>query len=486
MMRSNDFDFIKDKFNNAEIEVPNSLNANNIEQKIKSKVNHKVIKFKNKNNGFKNFVTIAACFVLVLGLGAFVYNYEKADENTFKSYDDISAIVSETSLEEQGSGIFNSEEISFEEMQSYNDSIVDGDLVYYKYDNLISVYKTENGTATNIATLKNPFGNDFECEDIYVKDGILVAVGSQYENQKTKIKIFNVEDLQNPVQLYSYEQSGSYEGIYLENDNLYVYTMYSILDKENPIPNYTFNGKQEDIKAKNIYALGEEKYYYQYIVVTAMNIKTGKLTDKPKAILGGGYVKNKAKNKWYVADSDYQHKENFMQIEMKDGKALITKSSWNNTDLIENETTNQTSEGENYYFEDIIDVGNGYYIGFGLENVLDSGTEFAKLYVKENGTYKRLDSVDLSKYDYTSVATNCTEGILWNNGIVSFAKGRNKDYVLVFKAENDKLVVEKNIIKTFDMYIDKGVMVDDYFYLFQKTYDENDVTQVKVVSAKIK
>lgn len=40
-MRNNDFEFIKDKFENAQLDVPRSLDADIMEKKIMAKTEHK-------------------------------------------------------------------------------------------------------------------------------------------------------------------------------------------------------------------------------------------------------------------------------------------------------------------------------------------------------------------------------------------------------------------------------------------------------------
>ena len=66
-MRNNDFDFIKDKFDYCENDLPVDLETKSIEYKILTDRKHKTIKFRQKKN-YKPLLSAAACFIIVIGV----------------------------------------------------------------------------------------------------------------------------------------------------------------------------------------------------------------------------------------------------------------------------------------------------------------------------------------------------------------------------------------------------------------------------------
>lgn len=104
-MRNNDLEFIKDKFNKAQPDVPSSLDEDLLKYQILSKKEYKTIKFEQKKKiNFKPILTVAACFILVFGVllavNPFAKNEMKAEN--FKDYDEINTVVA--GLEKWGAG----------------------------------------------------------------------------------------------------------------------------------------------------------------------------------------------------------------------------------------------------------------------------------------------------------------------------------------------------------------------------------------------
>ncbi len=112
-MRNNDFEFIKDKFENAQLDVPRSLDADIMEKKIMAKTEHKKIKFRKKHKFVKNLTAVAACFIIIAG-ALFAYNAGYFDTNRvtgFDNYDELNAKLSAlkkiNTLSEMGGGYFS-------------------------------------------------------------------------------------------------------------------------------------------------------------------------------------------------------------------------------------------------------------------------------------------------------------------------------------------------------------------------------------------
>lgn len=492
MMKNNDFDFIKEKFDNAKVYPSYKLNSQVIEQKINNKSSYNEIKFKKKHNTFKNAAIVIACFVLVFCFGGMAFIYQNIDEDAFKSYEEIYGVVSETTLGENGCGNFPSNFYTTEEVMENRNHIFEDGYAYIhciggfdeNFDRLdeIYIYSAKDGKVDLINKF-SPFDKKYEIVDLYIKDGKLVVTADKDNN--SFIKVIDVNDPYNPKVVYEYEQSGECPIIEMKGDIIYIFSRFSIIDDEHIIPTYTVNGKTRKIRANDIYSQGDKEDFYQYVVITAMNIKTGKLTDFPKAILGGDAEKNREGNKIYIGSYAFKEYAEYTQVEMADGKINISKVS---RDVI----TDFKLEKEE--IKQVVELNGGYYLMFE-----DDGSDCENslyLYKKENDEYKLLDKVEDFNVDdnFIDVAHGGFHGAVdkfYTNGdfVVYYSYDST---IIIIRIKNDKLDFEFRPVDDFNPGVfgttGQSFIDGDYLYyyrheIFDSIYEENGCP-IHFVSAK--
>ena len=95
-MKINNFDFLKDKFDRVEPEIPYCPEPKFIKEMILYKLYHKVIKYKESNIHFKQIASLVACFILIIGV-AFATNSDVLKNNkvaTINNYEELSSKLS--------------------------------------------------------------------------------------------------------------------------------------------------------------------------------------------------------------------------------------------------------------------------------------------------------------------------------------------------------------------------------------------------------
>ena len=382
-MKNNDFDFIKAKFDEARVEVPDEL-----DKRVQSKLNNvRPVKIQfRQSTAFKAGISIAACiavFVMVITtVNVSDIDYRiRSDEATtsasslekFDSYDKVEKYIKKSQKKERhgynnvAKGEPSPELIQYMESASatttkpnsesaetyVQEKGVDeadiiktsGNDIYYinrSFDEKagvdtrkVNVIETKNGKSSVANTIDF---NDTESiiEDMFVSDEKLVvnctSFSSPTVNQKgaayhnaTKAIVYDISDKENPTEINSFEQSGAYVSSRLVGDVFYIVSSYDISSastvKEYIPSTCTGNDEADKLNANDIY-YAKNGVGTNYIVVTALDVNTCETVGTTKAVLGCGEDVYSNKDYLYVYGYDLNDKEpntTIAKISLKDG-----------------------------------------------------------------------------------------------------------------------------------------------------------------------
>lgn len=382
-MKNNDFDFIKAKFDEARVEVPDEL-----DKRVQSKLNNvRPVKIQfRQSTAFKAGISIAACiavFVMVITtVNVSDIDYRiRSDEATtsasslekFDSYDKVEKYIKKSQKKERHgynnvakgdpspelirymeSADSTSSKPNSESAETYvQEKGVDeadiiktsGNDIYYinrSFDEKagvdtrkVNVIETKNGKSSVANTIDF---NDTESiiEDMFVSDEKLVVnctsfssptvntKGAAYHNA-TKAIVYDISDKENPTEINSFEQSGTYVSSRLVGDVFYIVSSYDI-SLASTVKDYipstcTGNDEADKLNANDIY-YAKNGVGTNYIVVTALDVNTCETIGTTKAVLGCGEDVYSNKDYLYVYGYDLNDKEpntTIAKISLKDG-----------------------------------------------------------------------------------------------------------------------------------------------------------------------
>lgn len=382
-MKNNDFDFIKAKFDEARVEVPDEL-----DKRVQSKLNNvRPVKIQfRQSTAFKAGISIAACiavFVMVIttvNVSDIDYRIRSNEATTsasslekFDSYDKVEKYIKKSQKKERNgynsvakgepspeliqymeSANSTSSKPNSESAETYvQEKGVDeadiiktsGNDIYYinrSFDEKagvdtrkVNVIETKNGKSSVANTIDF---NDTESiiEDMFVSDEKLVvnctSFSSPTVNQKgaayhnaTKAIVYDISDKENPTEINSFEQSGAYVSSRLVGDVFYIVSSYDI-SLASTVKDYipstcTGNDEADKLNANDIY-YAKNGVGTNYIVVTALDVNTCETVGTTKAVLGCGEDVYSNKDYLYVYGYDLNDKEpntTIAKISLKDG-----------------------------------------------------------------------------------------------------------------------------------------------------------------------
>lgn len=382
-MKNNDFDFIKAKFDEARVEVPDEL-----DKRVQSKLNNvRPVKIQfRQSTAFKAGISIAACiavFVMVITtVNVSDIDYRiRSDEATtsasslekFDSYDKVEKYIKKSQKKERhgynnvAKGEPSPELIQYMESASatttkpnsesaetyVQEKGVDeadiiktsGNDIYYinrSFDEKagvdtrkVNVIETKNGKSS-VANTIDFNDTDSIIEDMFVSDEKLVVnctsfssptvntKGAAYHNA-TKAIVYDISDKENPTEINSFEQSGAYVSSRLVGDVFYIVSSYDI-SLASTVKDYipstcTGNDEADKLNANDIY-YAKNGVGTNYIVVTALDVNTCETVGTTKAVLGCGEDVYSNKDYLYVYGYDLNDKEpntTIAKISLKDG-----------------------------------------------------------------------------------------------------------------------------------------------------------------------
>lgn len=368
----NDYDFIKDKFDNDNIKAPDNINEENVIELIKGK-EPKRIKLVN-TKAFKAIVSAAACLVVVL-LAFGVMQPQLADDKVpektannnsasaitaFSDYKEIKAYIKSSfnnadeyanygagikgaygiATEETADGVSVdtlSENISYADTYKQVDSVdeadiikTDGKYIYYidDFDNTIGIYKADK-SATMICAI-----DDFENENdtdtqyfgldmfLYGNSLIVTCEEANYEDGDYEnyvgTYVYDISNPKKPKLTKTYKQSGCYVSSRMIGERLYVVSNKYVYPRCKNIKEYipygmSENGVLEPLSAKDICCINNSSEP-NYIVVSSIDVENEDKQTETKAILGAGEQIYCNEKNMYVAGASYEYLENNNEI----------------------------------------------------------------------------------------------------------------------------------------------------------------------------
>lgn len=383
-MKNNDFDFIKSQFDEARVDIPDEL-----DKRVQSKLNNVrpvKIKFRQKP-AFKAGMSIAACiavFVMVIttvNVSDIDYRIKSDDATSvtqlqnFESYDKVEKYIEKSKKQEKKRARKNrlkKSDKASPELIEYMDAsatakannsdsaetyvqekgVDEADIIktngrdiYYlnqSFDEksgidkrVVNVIETKKGKSTVANTIELDDVNSV-IEDMFVSDDKLVVNCTSFSGSTvdemvagahcaTQAMVYDISDIDNPTQINSFEQSGSYISSRLVGDVFYIVSNYNIsgsVKAKEHIP-FTCSGEgdSEKLNAQDIY-YAKNGVGTNYVVVTALDVNTCETIGTTKAVLGCGDDVYSNKDYLYVYGSDYTDEEpntTIAKISLKDG-----------------------------------------------------------------------------------------------------------------------------------------------------------------------
>lgn len=496
-MKNNDFDFIKNKFDNAEPEIPNSLDSSILKQKILAKDEHKIIKFEKKNY-FKPIISAAACFILIFAV-AFANNSDMFSSNKAPSFTDYEELNSKVSTlkkapSSDGIGCGDAQTIKYieEEGVELPDTVKEANgYIYYAYKkssyedkNKVYIFKAEKENTNLICIIDKFVYDEAEVEGLFVIDNKLTVLASTKTN--TIIKIYNIDDKSNPVLISQFEQSGEYSQARVIDGRLYAVSSYEFSpDSTDNLPSIKYGNETFFASSKNI-AYFENVKTAQYAVISTIDVNKGKLSEDIKAVLGGSASIHSTKDYMYI--NEYIDGERYGEPE-RDVTAAMKLN------LKNGKFTYASEEEVKQYSNRIIDIGESSYSGvlYDLgENMLSIGTDMVNAQDKIILFDKNLNEADRITLEDEHIAANADFiEINKEKNIYAvpayFADENGRSYgVITFEIKNNKINIT-NRFKNDDenlMYQGKCIIIGDYLYSFDINDDAPDNEKLKVFSYK--
>lgn len=519
-MKNNDFDFIKNRFNSAAADVPDSLDERVIKYKILTNHKHKTITFKpKKKNNYKAVISAAACFILILGIVfAAVPGFLNSDKvTTFNNYNNLNTKIAE--LEKavlptggQG-GVFKTVLCKQEDgIETPKAVKTDGEYIYCAYfdsnDNInrnkVYIYKylTESDGAELVSIIDRlapdatgEYDDIYEINNLFIYKNRLVInmdknnyMSSYKYNRdfRTAItKIYDITDKSSPILISELEQSGKRYTTLMIDNILYTVTNYSVTtdDKSCSVPMVKHNDETVSINAKNI-ACFENVKQSQYAVINMTDVTTGKLSASPTAVLGGSAIVNCTKEYMYISEfidgedcGGYPERENCpaMKLNLKNNKFDIAAS-----DEIAKHTDNKINTGNpDSYSGTVYDIGE-YRLG--IESDVNTGNNELTLY---DNNMNRLDNIV-----FNNIWLNTKTGSLSVNNeksVYALPAGFSDDTghyfgVVTFEIQNDKIVITNKFkSESYENYqFRECLFTDDYIYSIGINSDASDDKKITV------
>lgn len=498
-MRNNDFEFIKDKFESAQLDVPHSLDGDVMEKKIMAKTEHKKIKFRKKHKFLKNLTAVAACFIIIAG-AVFAYNAGYFDTNRvtgFDNYNELNAKLSTlekiNTPSEMGGGYFSTKLYIAEDgvenpktVKYYN-----GHLFYAYYNsnennnrNKVYIFNAKGENSNLIALINDLNLDDFEIQDLFAQNNRLII---NLTSEKSVItKIYDITNCADPIFISEFKQSGKYSSSNIIGNKLFVFTSH--IDSNN-LPYIEDNGERKTASYENIVCF-ENATVAQYAVINSIDIEKGTQTDDLKAFLGGSSKVRCTKD--YIYINEYIEGEIFdvperevttaMKMNVENGKvAYATEEEIKQYSNIYMDV----GRGEDAYSSTIYQVGE-YFISIG-DNFSIPETEI----ILFDKNFNEIDNLIFEFYDFDLSISTMYGSLAVNEENDTFAisayfpNETSRIYgVLTFAVENNKIVIKDKYMNEDEnaMYEGMCIFAGDYLYSFNINDYAEDSEKVKIFS----
>ncbi len=366
------FDFIKNKFENDGITPPENLSENSILSSIDDKENKKV-KLK-KHGALKGLIALAACFAVIVTcintglLTSSVENNEKTGTEQempvvsgvkcLTSYAQAKQMIDKISSENideyynvyeysYGKGNLKSEAVTptvdiadsaqaennFSSTYKQIDAVDEADVIknnseYIFYlnstENKIEIYRANGQNPHLVSTIEN-LGNssekkNFECYiyDMFLYNDMLIvnALESLEEKgrwiERVSSYIYDVSNAQKPVKINCFTVSGSYISSRMIGDKLYLVSNYfanNCKKEEDYVPYHLDSTGKKCPMNPNDISYFDNPRESGYIIVTEIDLSTGAEQKTSKAVLGAGQDIFCSEDNIYTFSTIYEYTE---------------------------------------------------------------------------------------------------------------------------------------------------------------------------------
>lgn len=355
-MTNNDFDFIKNKFDNDGVKAPDSISEDAVSQMLPSKAKLSFY----KKASFKKAVSLVACFALLIGIMSFAMPLGIKDGNmdadntnpyelkTFKSYKQFADAISDF---KEISDIYKDEYVAgsaegtddltltFTEKSSHAETykqvggVDEGDIIknngkymfYVNSNNEVMIYEgerlvskiTDYSFDRDVAKKFNSSRGFIE--EIYVnKNHLIIVQTTDSENTKTvpgvktNVHIYDISDITSPEKMKTFSQSGYCFSTRMIGSQLYIVSNISTYEYKESDDFRIYNeedGAKSEIPATSIkYCDGSE--VSDCVVVGTVDTEKMERTADTKVFLGRGSNIYCNEKNLYIALSNYDL-ENF-------------------------------------------------------------------------------------------------------------------------------------------------------------------------------
>lgn len=353
-----DYDFIKEKFEQSEVNAPESLNENFILDKIKD------TKPAKKKSGLWTGLYAAAA-VAVFTVAAFAIiavvgnspktvtdgtNINAANLSSFSSIDDVKKAVDEIRKEQNkynkntsagyelgaaenststdgeltnnsSDNDFNSTYTQYSDVDEADEIKTDGKYIYYLTDaGTITIFTAEGKNSRKVAEIKidkGPYGVAM-FEEFYINNSKLIAIESvtRYINisrTNTRIETFDISNIKEIKLIDSFTQSGGYRSSRITGGKLYMVSTHNSSGK-NDLP-FIRKGKaatddeskNDILSPKDIYS-ADDPSVANFMVISEFDLAKNSLNGTTKAILGSADTVYCNGDHIYVTATEYEYK----------------------------------------------------------------------------------------------------------------------------------------------------------------------------------
>lgn len=342
-----DYDFVKNKFENDGIKVPESLNEQSILNALENR-EQKRISFVN-SKAFKWAVSLVACVAIFAVSLSFAFNKNNEQSNivqdssqtqqtknnqselkTFSSASEVKAffkIAQKANGNSSGGidkGAENADNNSFSDVSSSSETYLqvsnvdeadtiknDGKYIYTinEDSSKILIYKPNGDSVTKISEISAESSCIFQ--EFYIYNNNLVVNSYSYDGNEEyeNVLIFSLENIKKPQKIYSFSQQGFYVDSRITNDKLLLISnkyIYADLCKsdEDYLPKTKTNDTEKCVEPNNIYRGGNGSA--NYLLVSQIDLQNLKKSAVTKAVAGSASTVYCSENYLYVASKIYE------------------------------------------------------------------------------------------------------------------------------------------------------------------------------------
>jgi len=169
---------------------------------------------------------------------------------------------------------------------------------YIKYDHNHIFRVNDNSlellelSANNSKLLSSIELDNFNINNLYIKDNYLILVGDEIENSLTSIKLFNINNLDAPFIVKEFTITGNIVHIKFSGDLMTVFSKHKPYEETyldlSFLPYYSVDGKQTFFNVNNIYSLPSESNENNYLCGITVSLEDDIIISDAKAIWGVG------------------------------------------------------------------------------------------------------------------------------------------------------------------------------------------------------